>query len=171
MQRSDLDALRDAATRCFQANGWALPPNPKWDITDFGLGDWKRYGLVLVNLADEPEYCEKLMYAKEGMTTPMHHHRVKKEDIICRKGELAIQFGGTPAETISIKLNGHLQTIQAGTQVNLAAGERVTLFPGTKHEFFPVSEECIIGEVSTANDDVNDNYFENPQVGRFPTVK
>jgi len=70
MKRSEINALVEAANACFTAHGWALPPRPRWDVTDFGLGDWRRFGLVLVNLAEEPEYCEKLMYARQGMTTP-----------------------------------------------------------------------------------------------------
>jgi D-lyxose ketol-isomerase len=65
MKRSEINSLLRAASRCYEAHGWALPPNPRWDITDFGLRDWRRYGLVLVNLAEEPEYCEKLMYAQK----------------------------------------------------------------------------------------------------------
>ena len=34
----------------FKQKGWYLPPNPKWDVTDFGLGDFENYGLVLVNI-------------------------------------------------------------------------------------------------------------------------
>ena len=43
--------------------------------------------------------------------------------------------------------------------------------PGIWHEFYPTSEECIIGEVSTANDDLHDNFFLNPEVGRFPGIE
>ena len=91
MKRSEINSLLRSASECYRAHGWALPPNPRWDTTDFGLGYWRRYGLVLVNLADEPEYCEKLMYAQKGMTTPAHAHAKKKEDIICRWGKLAVQ--------------------------------------------------------------------------------
>jgi D-lyxose ketol-isomerase len=91
MKRSEINSLLQSAWRCYEAHGWALPPNPRWDITDFGLGDWRRYGLVLVNLAEEPKYCEKLMYAQKGMTTPAHAHGKKKEDIICRWVRLAVQ--------------------------------------------------------------------------------
>jgi D-lyxose ketol-isomerase len=35
----------------------------------------------------------------------------------------------------------------------------------------PSSEECIIGEVSTANDDLNDDFFLNPDIGRFPGIE
>src|SRR5882762_9516743 len=91
MKRSEINFLIQSADRCFRANGWALPPRPRWDVTDFGLGDWPRHGLVLVNLAEEPEYCEKLMYARRGMETPAHTHKKKKEDIICRWGRLAVR--------------------------------------------------------------------------------
>ncbi|MDZ7605424.1 MAG: D-lyxose/D-mannose family sugar isomerase [Cyclobacteriaceae bacterium] len=56
----------------------------------------------------------------------------------------------------------------SGDKVILDSGERITLVPGIYHEFYPVSDQCIIGEVSTANDDLNDNFFVNDQVGRFP---
>ena len=65
MKRSEINSLIRSATQCYSAHGWALPPNPRWDITDFGLGASQRLGLVLVNLAEEPEYCEKLMYAQK----------------------------------------------------------------------------------------------------------
>ena len=54
---------------------------------------------------------------------------------------------------------------------SLSAGSRVTLAPGVWHEFQPTSEECIIGEVSTANDDLHDNFFLDPGVGRFARIE
>jgi D-lyxose ketol-isomerase len=183
MKRSEINRLIEQATDSFEAHGWALPPNPRWDVTDFGLGDWRRFGLVLVNLAEEPEYCEKLMYARRGMVTPRHHHLKKKEDIICRWGSLAIRVWppGT-AEFIRresdlarsaalIRVNGIDRSVSEEETITLQAGERVTLPPGTDHEFEPASDECIIGEVSTANDDLHDNFFANPDVGRFPGIE
>src|SRR5580698_9377682 len=100
MKRSQINqALRDAI-RCFHAAQWALPPNPKWDVTDCGLGRFDEIGLVLLNLAEQPEYCEKLMYSKKKQVTPMHTHGKKKEDIICRSGRLAIElWKGHPEQT------------------------------------------------------------------------
>jgi len=57
---------------------WALPPQPRWDVTDCGLGEFDQIGLVLLNLSEQPEYCEKLMYSKSNQVTPMHTHRKKK---------------------------------------------------------------------------------------------
>lgn len=177
MKRSEINALVQSARACFESHGWALPPEPKWDVTDFGLGDWRRHGLVLVNLAEEPEYCEKLMYAREGMTTPAHTHKKKKEDIIVRWGSLKVTLWPSlldmPLDSgeVDFKVNGQKCTVQAGKSVVLKSGERVTLSPGTFHLFYPLSDECIIGEVSTANDDLRDNIFVDPDIGRFPQIE
>lgn len=176
MKRSEINHLIRRASEAFANAGWSLPPKPRWDVTDFGLGDWRGQGLVLVNLAEEPEYCEKLMFAEKEMATPAHCHRRKKEDIVCRKGELAIRIwpaepGSESSGPARIKRNGVGEQVQAGEVVTLRAGERITLFPGVYHEFWPVSDGCVIGEVSTANDDLNDNFFVNPCVGRFSVVE
>lgn len=176
MKRSEINFLIDAATKCFVSHGWALPPGPRWDVTDFGLGDYKKYGLVLINLAEQPEYCEKLMYVREGMVTPAHTHRKKKEDIIARWGELSVQvWSGHPqktnAEEFSVLINGELRTVKSGEIVKIPAGQRITLIPGTYHEFYTSGEEAIIGEVSTANDDTNDNIFVNSEVGRYSKIE
>ena len=174
MKRSEINALVRETTSVFGLAGWELPPKPRWDVTDFGLGEWRRFGLVLVNLADEPEYCEKLMYARKGMQTPAHAHRVKKEDIIARRGSLRIALWkdetlGREGD-VEIKLNGGPLSVPSGSTLELPSGHRVTLFPGVYHAFEPVTENCVIGEVSTANDDLHDNFFVNPEVGRYASI-
>jgi D-lyxose ketol-isomerase len=133
-------------------------------------------GLFSVNLAEEPEYCEKLMYAQRNMTTPAHAHKKKKEDIICRWGKLAVQvWAGEPAksahQSLRIPVNHEERAVSSAAIIELEAGSRVTLVPGAYHEFYAVSDECIIGEVSTANDDLHDNFFVNPAIGRYPGIE
>lgn len=177
MKRSAINRAYQQALRCFTRHHWVLPPRPRWDITDFGLGAFPRCGLTLVNLASEPEYCEKLMYARRGQTTPCHTHARKKEDIICRAGELALRLwamqprSARPGRPFTVAIDGRPRTVHPGRRLRLRAGSRVTLVPGVWHEFFPLSSECIIGEVSTANDDQRDNYFLDPRVGRFPGIQ
>jgi D-lyxose ketol-isomerase len=176
MKRSDINNLIRAAEACFHTYSWALPPQPRWDVTDFGLANWREFGLVLVNLAEEPEYCEKLMYAQRGMKTPAHCHRSKKEDIICRWGRLAIKvWAGHPTQSaqrqVTIPVNHEPVDVASGSIIELPAGSRVTLRPGVYHEFYPLSDECILGEVSTANDDEHDNIFVNPDIGRYPGIE
>ena len=176
MKRSQINrAVKDAAA-CFKAVHWALPPEPRWDVTDCGLGQFDEVGLVLVNLAEEPEYCEKLMYSKFHQVTPMHTHKKKKEDIICRSGRLAIElWKGHPERTAKdegffICRNGKNVGVKSGVPLILEAGERVTIVPGVYHAFWPESPEAVIGEVSTANDDAHDNFFVDPRIGRFPGI-
>jgi D-lyxose ketol-isomerase len=178
MKRSTINAAWRAAAACFAKHGWALPPKPRWDITDFGRGDFEHCGLVLVNLATEPEYCEKLMWARRGQIIPCHTHAKKKEDIICRAGELSLRLwpaqptaGARLPAAFIVPVDGEPTTIRTGQPFTLAAGSRVTLVPGVWHEFSPASDECVIGEVSTANDDLRDNFFLDPEIGRFPGIE
>lgn len=177
MKRSEINLAFRQASACFARNGWALPPVPRWDITDFGLGDFGRFGLTLINLAEEQEYCEKLMWARKGQTTPAHTHAKKKEDIVCRAGELTLRLwakkpeaGANEGGMLMVPVNGERVQVPAGSPLVLPAGWRVTLVPGVWHEFWVSSDESVIGEVSTANDDLNDNFFADKRVGRFPGV-
>lgn len=174
MKRSEINLLIRESSQCFAEHGWTLPPNPQWDVTDFGLGDWQRFGLVLINLANEPEYCEKLMYARAGMATPAHCHRKKKEDIIARWGELSVtvwpQHPNTSTSSFTVTVCGQPRLVQPGETIILKAGERITLVPGVYHQFQPATSQCIIGEVSTANDDLHDNFFVRDDIGRYPNI-
>jgi D-lyxose ketol-isomerase len=178
MKRSTINSAYRAASACFRHHHWALPPQPHWDITDFGLGDFAHYGLTLINLATEPEYCEKIMWARRGQTTPCHAHAKKKEDIICRAGELTLKLwpkkptpGAAQPTVFLVPVDGQLMNVKPGSPISLRPGSRVTLVPGVWHEFYPTSDECMIGEVSTANDDLHDNFFLDPNIGRFPDIE
>jgi D-lyxose ketol-isomerase len=178
VKRSEINAAIRTAQAAFEAAGWALPPSPRWDVTDCGLGRFPEVGLVLVNLAEEPEYCEKLMFSQHRQVTPMHTHKVKKEDIICRRGRLAVElWAGHPEGTargapVVLRRNGADFTAPSGEPFVIGSGERVTLVPGIYHAFWAESPDgCVIGEVSTANDDANDNIFADPAIGRFPAIE
>lgn len=170
MKRSEINAVIREATDRFIRHGWTLPPNPRWDVTDFGLGDFARCGLVLVNLAEQPEYCEKLMYVRHRQVTPRHYHAGKKEDIICRWGRLAIELP-SDQPTVRLQVNNEWRDVPTDRLLILGAGERVTLTRTVLHAFWADSEYAIVGEVSTANDDTNDNFFENKDIGRFSRIE
>jgi hypothetical protein len=179
MKRSEINRAIADAMLVFQRHHWHLPPEPRWDVTGFGLGDFNKYGLTLVNLTELPQYCEKIMFARAGQITPIHKHISKQEDIICRIGVLAMQLFATDQEEnfsqhdgeVEVLHNGKPARFQSGTTLYLQAGERVTLPPASFHQFWPLSEYCIIGEVSTYNDDKSDNVFVNKNVGRFEPVE
>lgn len=177
MKQSEVNALCREASACLQKNRWALPPHPQWAATDFGLGDFRACGLAEIVLANEPEYCEKIMYAAESMVTPAHTHGEKKEDIICRSGSLRLTLWKDnprqhPVEgTVTVSVNGETRSLDSGASLTLRPGERITLTPGLWHEFAPDAPDTLIGEVSTWCDEEKDNFFADPAVNIFHEIE
>lgn len=158
-----------------------------WDITDFGRGDYDNYGLFLFTVRNGSledlkagkgkVYAEKLMIVGVDQLTPMHFHWTKTEDIINRGGgNLAIQvYNATDDEKladtdVTVSMDGVERTVKAGTTLELTPGESITLLPYCYHTFYGRGETVLVGEVSTVNDDDDDNCFLEP-IGRFPDVE
>ncbi|MFA9380929.1 MAG: D-lyxose/D-mannose family sugar isomerase, partial [Acetanaerobacterium sp.] len=61
-----------------------------WDVTDFGYGDYSKYGFVAFTLRNgcfasekyPKTYAEKIIVSLENQITPFHFHWSKMEDII-----------------------------------------------------------------------------------------
>jgi len=159
-----------------------------WDITDYGAGRFAGMGLVLFTarngtLADLTAgrgmlYAEKIMISRRHQVSPMHRHNLKAEDIINRGGgDLVIElFASGPdggidrGAEVAVTTDGLARRLPAGAHLRLAPGESVTLLPGIWHAFWAEGADCLIGEVSTVNDDHSDNVFADP-IGRFATVE
>lgn len=159
-----------------------------WDITDYGKGRFDELGLVLFtlrngNVAALSEgrgmlYAEKLMITARDQVNPLHRHAVKTEDIINRGGgTLVLQMynslpdGAVDEESdVHVASDARLRTLKAGAFLKLSPGESVTLLPGNWHAFWAEGADVLMGEVSTVNDDLTDNYFREP-VGRFSTIQ
>ncbi|MGJ3261998.1 MAG: D-lyxose/D-mannose family sugar isomerase [Salinarimonas sp.] len=162
-----------------------------WDVTDYGKGRFDAVGLVLFTLrngraADLARgrgmlYAEKLMIVGRDRLGPMHRHDVKAEDIIVRgapgDARLALRlFAPAPDGSIDrnapvrVPCDGIVREVEAGGVIRLGVGESITLMPGVWHAFWGEGGDVLVGEVSTVNDDVGDNVFEEP-LPRFPTVE
>jgi len=155
-----------------------------WDITDFGSGDFYIRGLLLFTIRNgsekqsEKTYAEKIMIVQENQETPMHYHYRKTEDIINRGGgvlnielynsENTHDYAKTP---VSVSIDGVRTTVEAGGIVSLAPGQSICLTPGLFHRFWgePDRGTVLVGEVSSVNDDTEDNHFYKP-LGRFPDI-
>ncbi len=211
MKRSEINrALREMEAMCSR-QGFSLPPfcrfTPEqwlktgreydevrecmlgWDITDYGSGDFERFGFSLVTLRNGcralPEkypkvYAEKLLYLKEGQYAPNHFHWFKTEDIINRGGGnvLIRVYNSLPDESIdrtsqvTVYTDGLCRVVPAGTQIRLTPGESIYIQRLLYHDFSvePGTGSVLLGEVSQCNDDNCDNRFE-PPVGRFPNIE
>ena len=159
-----------------------------WDITDYGEGRFAEMGLFLFtarngSVADLGAgrgmlYAEKIMISRERQLSPMHRHNIKAEDIINRGGgDLVIELfapdadGGIDrAAEVTVPSDGVAVTLPAGGHLRLEPGASVTLMPGVWHAFWAEGGDCLIGEVSTVNDDRTDNVFEAP-IGRFASLE
>jgi D-lyxose ketol-isomerase len=158
-----------------------------WDITNFGGNDFLKFGLTIFTLRngnyanpdDKKPYAEKILIVEEEQMTPMHFHRSKMEDIINRGGgNLIMQvYNSTPegklADTpVSARLDGEKRIVPAGSLLKLTPGESVTVSPLLYHRFWAEkgAGKTLIGEVSSVNDDVIDNFFLD-RIGRFPDIE
>ncbi|GGB17855.1 D-lyxose/D-mannose family sugar isomerase [Allosediminivita pacifica] len=159
-----------------------------WDITDYGEGRFDEMGLFLFTTRngtlDDLKtgggmlYAEKIMISRRDQLSPMHRHNVKAEDIINRGGgDLVIELFAPDAEgnidpeaDVTVPCDGVMRTVSAGGLLHLKPGESVTLMPGVWHAFWAEGADCLIGEVSTVNDDRTDNVFREP-IGRFSQIE
>ena len=159
-----------------------------WDITDYGENNFDELGLFLFTLrngfmSDLKNgigmcYAEKIMMSRQEQISPLHRHLFKTEDIINRGGaNLAIQVFESDADgkidrkaPVPIYRDGIAKTYKAGEIIQLTPGESVTLTPGNWHKFWGDGGDVLIGEVSTVNDDLSDNIFEDP-IGRFSKIE
>ena len=159
-----------------------------WDITDYGQGKFDELGLFLFTVRNGLEadlktgngmlYAEKIMISRNKQLSPMHKHFVKAEDIINRGGGTLVLelFASTetgeidPVTDVVVPVDGRLKILPAGGLLKLDPGESVTLMPGVWHAFWGEGGDVLIGEVSTVNDDRNDNEF-TMKIGRFASVE
>ncbi|NDP19985.1 MAG: D-lyxose/D-mannose family sugar isomerase [Paludibacter sp.] len=154
-----------------------------WDLTDFGSNDYDKRGLMLFTIRngnfnkDKKPYCEKIMIAGVGQETPMHFHRLKTEDIINRGGGvLEIEFynsntdGSFSDKNFTVKMDGIVKELAPGEIIQLHPGQSVCMESGVYHRFYGLGKPVLVGEVSTVNDDTNDNFFYE-EVGRFPQIE
>lgn len=156
-----------------------------WDITDFGSEDFYSRGLFLFTIrngkfnVDKKPYAEKIMIVEENQETPMHFHWNKMEDIINRGGgNLVIElYNSTTNNQLDItpvffKVDGIKQSVPPGGKVVLTPGESICLEQFMYHRFYGEKGKgkVLVGEVSTVNDDTNDNCFHE-LVGRFPVIE
>ena len=158
-----------------------------WDITDYGTGRFNEMGLFLFTVRNGSIndlvagkgmlYAEKIMISQKDQLSPMHRHYLKAKDIINRGGgDLVIKLfapdhNGEIDRTsdVFVPTDGLTRTLPAGGKLVLKPGESVNLMPGIWHAFWAEGRGCLIGEVSTVNNDKTDSLFEMP-IGRFSKI-
>jgi D-lyxose ketol-isomerase len=193
VKRSEADAAVDAVRELAAEHRFPLPPFADWDVaawrehadetgeliarglgwdvSDFGRGDFSRYGLAILtvrngtlaerDLGNGQVYGEKIMRMGVGQETPFHHHRRKTEDIVHRGGGVLVAelraADGSPSVTTLI--DGVVREVRRGELLRLAPGSSVQMPTRVHHRFWAEEAPVLAGEVSNVNDDVHDNVF------------
>ena len=211
MKRSEINNLMQVALDFFQQNKFYLPPFARWtpaewaakgpevseivrnelgwDLTDYGLDQFQRYGLLLFTLRNGnmtdwraghgKPYAEKIAILEVDQVHQMHYHWRKVEDIINRAGGiLAIELYNATEDDqladsqVTVSVDGGVRSLPAGGVVQLKPGESITLHQRLYHRFWAEGQRVMMGEVSTVNDDQGDNCFYQPiGSGRFGTIE
>lgn len=159
-----------------------------WDVSDFGKGQFQKYGLVTFTFRNgnynkrkeyPKPYCEKLLIVEDGQELPFHFHWNKMEDIINRGGGNLIltlynsdENGGFSKEDVEVTVDGKLTIVPAGGDIVLEPGESITLKQGQYHKWRGKSDgsKILLFEVSMTNDDFTDNKFYD-QIDRIPDAE
>jgi D-lyxose ketol-isomerase len=117
------------------------------------------------------------MMVRVNQVTPIHFHWKKMEDIInrgggtlCMKLWKANEKEEMTQEPVYAQIDGVTTIIHAGEVKRLTPGQSISFEPYMYHMFWAEEMPCLVGEVSTVNDDVNDNRFYEP-LGRFPQIE
>lgn len=158
-----------------------------WDVTDAGLGDFKKIGRTIFTLRNgdvnnikdyAKSYAQKIIYLQEDQRLPVHYHQSKMEDIINQGGGI-LQVRVWPRnnnkklkkDKFPLSVDGHCITVSGGTIISLKSGQSVCIIPGTYHQFW-AKKGCgpvLSMEISSVNDDLSDNVWLEHAV-RFPKI-
>ncbi len=155
-----------------------------WDLTDLGLGDFERYGLLLYTLTngiirhgiilDQP-YSKKYLIVGDGQITPDHYHDSKMEDIVnIGGGDLEIKVKDPYDEDgvidyVKIFHNSEWIKYKSGSIITLKKNDRIRLESDHSHEFCGKGM-VLVEENSSVNDDEHDNFFSDTKVKRFQEI-
>ncbi len=79
--------------------------------------------------------------------------------------------GQYTGEKIPISIDGRDYTAKSGEIIHIHSGESITLMPGQYHKFWAEegTGKILLGEISTVNDDREDNHFHD-YGGRLPDI-
>ncbi len=159
-----------------------------WDVSDYGKGDFTTLGSVLFTIRNGDQkdpsigtpYAEKVIPLYDGQRLPMHCHYTKTEDIINRGGGIMFmklynsKADGTPDfdSDVTVMCDGLKKVYKAGEEFYVSPGNSVSLTPGMYHIFGAKagSGDCLVGEVSSVNDDNTDNNFYE-DIDRFSVIE
>ncbi|MGS0724833.1 D-lyxose/D-mannose family sugar isomerase [Shewanella sp. 0m-11] len=145
------------------------------EITDFGLGEFDRVGLIIHTYVNTPRCCAKELIILPHQICPEHLHPTiagvagKEETFRCRFGKVSIFIAGVSTSRPSVSLPTDLTNYTVFHEVILEIGDQLTLQPDAKHWFKAHEEGAVVSEFSTTSNDELD-LFTNQKINRASRV-
>ena len=126
------------------------------EVADFGLGELRTTGLMLLVYVNTDRYCAKELVLYPRQTCPEHRHP---------------PFDGTPGKEETFRCRrGSVELWVDGELIALQPGEQYTIPPDTLHWFQAGEEGAVVSEFSsTSRDDLD--VFTDPRIVRAPAVE
>jgi D-lyxose ketol-isomerase len=156
--REEQRAAQEYAAEELAAAGVVLGGNEleRIEVADFGLGELRTTGLMLLVYVNTDRYCAKELVLYPGQICPEHRHP---------------PFEGTPGKEETFRCRrGSVELWVDGEQLRLGPGEQYTIPPDTLHWFQAGEEGAVVSEFSsTSRDDLD--VFTDPRIVRAPSVR
>ena len=128
-----------------QLKEWELAmPEVKPLVLDFGLGHFRKTGLIEYWIANENKagYCGKFLFVFDGQTCPMHRHCKKHETFFIVRGMVTMEYDGK--------------------SMNMSEGDVLPVEQWKYHSFTGKGSALLL-EISTPCE-IDDNYFEDSSI-------
>jgi D-lyxose ketol-isomerase len=155
--RDEHDQAVAYAAAQFAATGIELTGEERGqiEVADFGLGNLRDTGLMLLVYVNTDRYCAKELVLYPKQTCPEHRHP---------------PFDGTPGKEETFRCRrGSVDLWVVGELITLQPGEQFTIPPDTLHWFQAGEEGAVVSEFSsTSRDDLD--VFTDPRIVRAPAV-
>jgi len=174
MKKEEKERMRAKGLKYFQKAGIVLSQKEKknMEITDLGLNDFKKTGLILVIYINNLRYCAKEMILFPNQTCPEHRHpdhdneEGKMETFRCRYGTVYLYVEGEKNLNLhNLPPIGDENYYTVFHEIVLKPGDQYTINKNTLHWFKAGNEGAVISEFSSPSDDASD-IFTDPRIRR-----
>jgi D-lyxose ketol-isomerase len=180
MKLAEVKAIRRRAAQLLDRTGIVLRREEKdaIEISDFGLGDVERLGLLVVIYENNDRYCAKEIVLLPRQMCPEHRHPLisegnpgKRETFRCRWGTAYLYVAGEPTPKPKAKVPAAYRPhLTVWHEIVLRPGDQYTLAPDSLHWFQAGDRGAILSEFSSTSVDELD-IWTDPRLRRLPEVE
>jgi D-lyxose ketol-isomerase len=179
MKLEDVARIRKRAARLLHRAQIAVTAKEeeRIEVSDFGLGNIERVGLLVLVYENNDRYCAKEIILLPRQICPEHRHPPisernvgKQETFRCRFGEVYLYVPGEPAPRPKARLPEKYRKFHTvWHEIVLGPGAQYTLPPNTLHWFQAGDRGAVLSEFSSASTDEKDIWTDG-RLQRLPRI-